>query len=115
MDIFPQIGSCYNNITCNRGSLTLPLRFSLKMGAYCLGPILAQKIASHSTHPGFGRHHLIMTLQWGSFEVNAAIAASLGEVPLAAHAILSNTAAIWYCTPSGLAAATTAWVGSIFL
>jgi len=52
-------------------------------------------------------------IEWGSFEVNAAIASRLGEVPLATHAILSNVAGLWYCIPTGFASAATALVGNM--
>lgn len=56
---------------------------------------------------------LSLVIEWGSFEVNAAIASRLGEVPLAAHAIMCNSASVWYSFPLGVASASTALVGSI--
>lgn len=56
---------------------------------------------------------LSLVIEWGSFEVNAAIAARLGEVPLAAHAIMCNSVSIWYSFPLGVATASTALVGNM--
>eukprot|EP01113_Clastostelium_recurvatum_P035522 TRINITY_DN4965_c0_g1_i5.p1 TRINITY_DN4965_c0_g1~~TRINITY_DN4965_c0_g1_i5.p1 ORF type:complete len:609 (+),score=100.02 TRINITY_DN4965_c0_g1_i5:80-1906(+) len=53
-----------------------------------------------------------LVIEWGSFEVNAVIASRLGDVPLAAHAILANVASLWYSAPAGMASATTALVGN---
>lgn len=58
---------------------------------------------------------LSLVIEWGSFEVNAAIASRLGEAPLAAHAIMCNCTSVWYAFPLGVASASTALVGSIFL
>jgi MATE family multidrug resistance protein len=54
-----------------------------------------------------------LVIEWGSFEVNAAIASRLGEIPLAAHAIMCNSVSVWYCIPLGVATATTTLVGNM--
>lgn len=54
-----------------------------------------------------------LMIEWGSFEVNAAIAARLGEVDLAAHAIMCNSVSVWYSFPIGVATAATALVGNM--
>eukprot|EP01125_Pyxidicula_operculata_P015066 TRINITY_DN5092_c0_g1_i2.p1 TRINITY_DN5092_c0_g1~~TRINITY_DN5092_c0_g1_i2.p1 ORF type:complete len:281 (-),score=54.83 TRINITY_DN5092_c0_g1_i2:47-889(-) len=51
-------------------------------------------------------------IEWGSFEVNAIIAASLGTTNLAAHSILSNTTAIWYATSLALSNAASTLIGN---
>jgi Na+-driven multidrug efflux pump len=56
---------------------------------------------------------LSLMIEWGSFEVNAAIAARLGQIPLAAHAIICNSVSVWYSFPLGVANASSALVGSI--
>eukprot|EP00026_Physarum_polycephalum_P005157 Phypoly_transcript_05186.p1 GENE.Phypoly_transcript_05186~~Phypoly_transcript_05186.p1 ORF type:complete len:586 (+),score=89.56 Phypoly_transcript_05186:190-1947(+) len=56
---------------------------------------------------------LSLMIEWGSFEVNAAIAARLGEIPLAAHAIMCNSVSVWYSFPLGVANASSALVGNL--
>jgi len=55
---------------------------------------------------------LSLFIDWGSFEVNSAIAGQLGTIPLATQAILCLTAAIWYQIPAGLATAAATYVGN---
>jgi len=52
-------------------------------------------------------------IESSSFEVNSAIAGKLGQIPLAAHSVLTNTAIIWYMTPAGTGSATAALIGNM--
>jgi hypothetical protein len=56
---------------------------------------------------------LSLITEWGSFELNAAIAARISSVALNGHAIFCNVTSIWYSFPLDLATACTALVGSI--
>jgi len=52
-------------------------------------------------------------IEWGSFEVNAAISANLGSIPLAAHSVVVQTAGLWYTPPLGIAISASALVGNM--
>jgi MATE family multidrug resistance protein len=55
-------------------------------------------------------------VEWGSFEVNAVLAGNIGGetsvVPSSTHAILVQTASLWYCVPAGLSTAASTLLGS---
>lgn len=54
----------------------------------------------------------MLVLEWGTFELNAFIAAQLGPNPLATHSILSQTAGFFFMTPLGMNVALTTVVGN---
>ena len=55
---------------------------------------------------------LSLFLEWGSFEVSASLAASLGPVPLAVHSIYMSTVGLWYMVPLGGSNAAAAIIGN---
>ena len=54
---------------------------------------------------------LMMMMDWGTFELNAAYAGRINDLNLAAHALLTQTCGICYVMPLGIAIATQIIVG----
>ena len=65
---------------------------------------------THDDDDDDGEHSASQLVEWGCFELQAVVAASLGPVPLAAHGVFATTASFLYIAPAaiGLAAATMA-------
>ncbi|KAA0164390.1 hypothetical protein FNF27_07805 [Cafeteria roenbergensis] len=55
---------------------------------------------------------VMTTLEWGTFEVNAVFAGWLGVTELAAHSALSQTGAVAFMVPLGLAVASAVRIGA---
>jgi MATE family multidrug resistance protein len=50
-------------------------------------------------------------VEWGSYEITSMVAASLGETPLAVHALFATTATLNYAAPLGLSTAGSILIG----
>jgi multidrug resistance protein, MATE family len=52
-----------------------------------------------------------LVIEWGGYEVYAALAARLGQTALATHSIMNATTSIWYMVPWGMSTAASTLMG----